>query len=711
MMRRLQRKLPLLFLSFISFSVLFTQFLTTYQVSVTGFSFFAIALLCVVALLRYRLLKFPVYLLSGSWIFYQYVRLEQTFSLSWFRTAGQLIQSEIARFLTGEMSFIPLEVALVILLLLLILLTELQIEYERIYLSTLVIIVYMLLIATFNRVDVSYKIILLLAVALIMRLLIVAKQEYQRVIYGSVLVIGLVIGASLLPITSIRDELVIRSARIRNHLNQTGFYQLFEEGASGTRTGFGENDAVLGGPLMDDHTLLFEAKQQTAHYWRVESKEVYTGTGWRNSSSYNESIYEESGGRIYLEDEAYLGEYQPRESIELSFSLNDSYLPLPYGRVILESEADFLKLERSHENGRLNYASASDRTNLTIDWFQPDYTQATLAGVTNQEIEHYLSLPILPERVVTLAEDLTADKPTLLEKVLAVEEYLKNSSDFRYSKIDTPVTPKGRDYVDHFLFDSQVGYCDNFSTAMAVLLRVVDIPTRWAKGFAPGEVVREEDGHDVYAIRNSDAHSWVEVFFDGVGWVPFEPTPSFSQALDSTVATSDSSETSETSQSTEESSTSSSSTELSTSNESTSATDEPTTTNHFWEPMIQLFKNSWRYLRWLILAVCVLSLWRWGVTWQILILWRFSKQSLIRVYPRLLKQIEKRQERPAEQTLHAYAERVEANFPIFDGDFRTLTQNYEAALYASATIETQEIDYPFIKKLLAKIRKMNKNSI
>ncbi|MBM9834622.1 transglutaminase domain-containing protein, partial [Enterococcus faecalis] len=80
------------------------------------------------------------------------------------------------------------------------------------------------------------------------------------------------------------------------------------------------------------------------------------------------------------------------------------------------------------------------------------------------------------------------------------------------------------DYVDQFLFESQVGYCDNFSTAMVVLLRSLEIPARWAKGFSPGSPATE-NGITTYTVRNLNAHSWVEVYFDGYGWVPFEPTP------------------------------------------------------------------------------------------------------------------------------------------------------------------------------------------
>ncbi|MCK9905913.1 transglutaminase-like domain-containing protein, partial [Frankia sp. Cpl3] len=79
-----------------------------------------------------------------------------------------------------------------------------------------------------------------------------------------------------------------------------------------------------------------------------------------------------------------------------------------------------------------------------------------------------------------------------------------------------------------FLFESQRGYCDHFSSAMAVMLRSIGIPVRWVKGFAPGTSIgTDSNGVDTVEVRNRDAHSWVEVYFAGSGWIPFEATSTF----------------------------------------------------------------------------------------------------------------------------------------------------------------------------------------
>ncbi|TGV00183.1 transglutaminase domain-containing protein, partial [Mesorhizobium sp. M00.F.Ca.ET.186.01.1.1] len=143
--------------------------------------------------------------------------------------------------------------------------------------------------------------------------------------------------------------------------------------------------------------------------------------------------------------------------------------------------------------------------------------------------ERYLQLPAtLPPRVKELAKSITQNAKTPYEKVRAIENYLRSSGKYKYETKDVPVAAEGQDFVDHFLFDSMRGYCDHFSTSMAVMLRSLDIPTRWVKGFAPGERVGSDDqNRDIMEIRNKDAHSWVEVYFPGHGWIPFEATSTF----------------------------------------------------------------------------------------------------------------------------------------------------------------------------------------
>jgi transglutaminase-like putative cysteine protease len=128
----------------------------------------------------------------------------------------------------------------------------------------------------------------------------------------------------------------------------------------------------------------------------------------------------------------------------------------------------------------------------------------------------FLQLPVgLDPRIAELARRLTAGIEDPYDKALAVERELRG---YRYTT--TLPGPTG-DPLAHFLFERKAGHCEFFSTAMAVLLRAAGVPTRNVTGFFGG--IRDEDG--TYVVRAGDAHSWTEVFFPGVGFVPFDATP------------------------------------------------------------------------------------------------------------------------------------------------------------------------------------------
>jgi hypothetical protein len=171
-----------------------------------------------------------------------------------------------------------------------------------------------------------------------------------------------------------------------------------------------------------------------------------------------------------------------------------------------------------------------------ITFKTPEFTlqQLKKSGEDPQAIkERYLQLPkSLPDRVRRLAKKITANADNRYAKADAVEQYL-HSEDFTYDTQDVAVPGKNDDYVAQFLFRSKKGYCDNFSSAMAVMLRTIGIPTRWVKGFTPGDYdTSTDDGDPVYEVTNANAHSWVEVYFPNAGWVPFEPTKGFTNMAD-----------------------------------------------------------------------------------------------------------------------------------------------------------------------------------
>jgi transglutaminase-like putative cysteine protease len=133
-------------------------------------------------------------------------------------------------------------------------------------------------------------------------------------------------------------------------------------------------------------------------------------------------------------------------------------------------------------------------------------------------LERYLALPdTVPQRVLSLAGELTADALTPYDKAHVIESYLR---EFPYT-LDVPPPPLDQDVVDYFLFDVQEGYCDYYASAMVVLARAAGVPARLVGGYASGTYDEERAR---YVVTEADAHSWVEVYFPGYGWIEFEPT-------------------------------------------------------------------------------------------------------------------------------------------------------------------------------------------
>ena len=127
-------------------------------------------------------------------------------------------------------------------------------------------------------------------------------------------------------------------------------------------------------------------------------------------------------------------------------------------------------------------------------------------------------------RAWALSKRLRAATTTPYEYVLAVSAYLRRG--FTYTE-KPPAPAPGVHPLESFLFDTKAGYCQHYSAATALLLRMGGIPARVATGFSPGGYSKRRGA---WIVRDTDAHSWVEVWFDGFGWVTVDTTPSATPA-------------------------------------------------------------------------------------------------------------------------------------------------------------------------------------
>ena len=130
----------------------------------------------------------------------------------------------------------------------------------------------------------------------------------------------------------------------------------------------------------------------------------------------------------------------------------------------------------------------------------------------------YLQLPEIDPRIPGLARAATERAVTPYGKAVALEAFLKTKFGYTLNLTGSP----GKDPLAHFLFETRAGHCEYFASSMTVMLRTLGIPSREVNGFLPGEF--NDLGGD-YIVRASDAHSWVEAYFPGSGWIVFDPTP------------------------------------------------------------------------------------------------------------------------------------------------------------------------------------------
>lgn len=124
-------------------------------------------------------------------------------------------------------------------------------------------------------------------------------------------------------------------------------------------------------------------------------------------------------------------------------------------------------------------------------------------------------------KTYALARRLTAGAPTVYDAVDRVQDHLRT----QYTYSESPPTQAYP--LEAFLFEDEIGYCQQFSGAMALMLRMSGIPSRVVSGFSPGSFNRDTGE---FRVRDLDAHSWVEVYFTDIGWVTFDPTPQASPA-------------------------------------------------------------------------------------------------------------------------------------------------------------------------------------
>ena len=288
-------------------------------------------------------------------------------------------------------------------------------------------------------------------------------------------------------------------------------------------------------------------------YWKLIALESFDGTNWFPRRS---TIRTPDPGAAWENpDQVFIGPTTTvRQDITIA-SLRQNYLPAAYTPVGMASQSEILSESfRIREDGAirfdaltfegLNYQVTSQVPSPNFDVLASAdgalsaiFGEAKSQGVFDgqaagvaprpepENFDVFLDLPtsITQSKIGGFARELTAAAQTDFERALFMEAYLR-SDNFTY---DATIDPgHSAQNLEAWLTDPDspnfhAGYCEQFATAMAVMARALEMPSRVILGFAPGDV----DANETVTVRQSDAHSWVELWFPEQGWVRFDPTP------------------------------------------------------------------------------------------------------------------------------------------------------------------------------------------
>ncbi|WP_166972371.1 transglutaminase family protein [Brevibacterium atlanticum] len=296
------------------------------------------------------------------------------------------------------------------------------------------------------------------------------------------------------------------------------------------RASNGQGDLTVTNPFLnlrqnlgdrDDSTLFsYETTGAESDPIRLTSIDDFDGENWAPSAFGLDPFAIATEGMPWPEG-------MPRETnfenetidVRVGDQYDQQYLPSPYApqqpngldRRWIFDEKTLTIVGNGEKTGGLQYSMDYLSPNPSVD----DLKNAT--PVNDSDFETELAVPdSLPDTVTETAERVTADADNQWEAAVLLQAYFR-SGEFEYS-LDAPERASG-DAISDFLNDKK-GYCVQFSSAMTIMARTMGIPARIGVGFTGG---KEADGG--YDVSMQDSHAWPELYFEGAGWVRFEPTP------------------------------------------------------------------------------------------------------------------------------------------------------------------------------------------
>ncbi|WP_415382937.1 transglutaminase domain-containing protein [Halosimplex sp. TS25] len=263
----------------------------------------------------------------------------------------------------------------------------------------------------------------------------------------------------------------------------------------------GESD---GNPFRSQNTEVhFQVRSEESGYWRTGAYDTYTGDGWSQSGTSDATAPVEGRQVRYRVDLARPTTSAPAVWRPLRVDGPDS-LELTDGGL---ARADEPLPEGT------SYVGVSRKPPR-----DPEMLRATGRDYPDAIERRYTKLP--PSSAVSLrpfTNNVTEGADTPYETAVRIEEWLEANKEYSLNVSQ----PSGDHVAREFVTQMDAGYCEYFATAMTAMLRSQEIPARYVVGYSTGQQV----GANTFQVRAMNAHAWVEVYFEGVGWVRFDPTP------------------------------------------------------------------------------------------------------------------------------------------------------------------------------------------
>lgn len=261
-------------------------------------------------------------------------------------------------------------------------------------------------------------------------------------------------------------------------------------------------------------------------YWRADTFDLYLGVGWDHSTPDGEGGLAWPVETSDLQRAARSPRYQVvRQRYELAIADEDRLFALNSPVEVTTDAPTSRVVARWRDSGKNDLVTLFGFGDADAYWVvshvpspSADEMRAADARYPAWVAATYLQLPdSVTQRTCTLAAKVAAGADNPYDIVERLERYLRT---YPYS-LEVSPPPPGRDVVDFFLFEAGQGYCDYYASALVVMARSLGIPARVAIGYASGDYSSERGA---FRVTQANAHSWVEAYFPGYGWIEFEPT-------------------------------------------------------------------------------------------------------------------------------------------------------------------------------------------